>query len=304
MKTISTTGRRKKPGNKRLGEWIQQLVFTGPATAAFAVIVVIPFLMGMYYSLTDWNGVSEEIRYIGVGNFVTIFHDESFRSSFSFTARYTVAAVILTNLVGFLLALLLTQALKARNVLRTVFFLPNVIGGLLLGFIWQFIFINGFGAIGEATGWGFFELPWLGDAMTAFWAVVIVSVWHGAGYLMVIYISALINVPKDLNEAAAIDGAGGWQRLRHITIPLIMPAVTICLFLALSWSFKVFDVILSLTKGGPFNSTKSVALDIYLEAFQNNRYGLGTAKALVFFVIVALLTSLQVWLTKRREVQA
>jgi len=285
-------------------EWLQQILFTGPATIAFLLIVVLPFFMGMYYSLTNWNGVSDEARFIGIGNFAAIWRDAGFRSSFDFTVRFTAVSVVLTNLVGFALALLLVQALKLRNMLRTIFFLPNVIGGLLLGFIWQFIFVKGFAAIGGATGLKFFQLPWLGDATTAFWGVVIVSVWSGSGYLMIIYIAALLNVPSDLNEAASIDGATALQRLWNITVPLIMPAVTISLFLALSWSFKTFDVILSLTKGGPFNSTQSVALNIYLEAFQNNRYGLGTAKALVFFVIVAGLTSLQVWFTKRREVQA
>ncbi|MFC4775661.1 carbohydrate ABC transporter permease [Paenibacillus sp. GCM10023252] len=285
-------------------QWMQQVVFTGPATAAFAIIVLLPFVMGMYYSFTDWNGVAGTASFVGLDNFAAVWKDDGFRSSFSFTIKFTVVAVILTNLVGFLLALLLTQPLKSRNTLRTLFFMPNVIGGLLLGFIWQFIFVKGFAAIGNATNWSFFNLPWLGDEATAFWAVVIVSVWSGAGYLMIIYIAALINVPKDLTEAASIDGATPMQRLRHITVPLIMPAVTISLFLALSWSFKTFDVILSLTKGGPYNSTQSVALNIYLEAFQNNRYGLGTAKAFIFFLIVAAITTLQVWLTKRREVQA
>ncbi|CAM4355935.1 carbohydrate ABC transporter permease [Paenibacillus tarimensis] len=289
---------------KRYSEWMQQLVFTGPATVVFAIIVILPFIMGMYYSFTNWNGVSGSISFVGLDNFMALWSDQGFKSSFDFTVRFTIVAVVLTNLVGFILALLLTQGLKLRNMLRTLFFLPNVIGGLLLGFIWQFIFIKGFSAIGDLTGIPFFNLPWLGDEQTAFWGVVIVSVWNGAGYLMIIYIAALINVPKDLSEAASIDGATAWQRLRHITVPLIMPAVTICLFLALSWSFKTFDVILSLTKGGPFNSTQSVALNIYLEAFQNNRYGLGTAKALVFFVVVALITTIQVWLTKRREVHA
>ncbi|ALS26830.1 sugar ABC transporter permease [Paenibacillus cisolokensis] len=285
-------------------EWVQQIVFTGPAVLAFALIVALPFFMGMYYSFTNWNGVSDTASFVGFDNFVTVWQDQGFRDSFAFTVRFTVVAVVLTNLVGFVLALLLSAPLKSRNVLRTLFFMPNVIGGLLLGFIWQFIFVRGFASIGKATGLSFFQLPWLGDEPTAFWAVVIVSVWHGAGYLMVIYIASLINVPKDLNEAAAIDGATAWQRLRHITVPLIMPAVTISLFLALSWSFKTFDVILSLTKGGPYNSTQSVALNIYLEAFQNNRYGLGTAKAFIFFIVVALISTLQVWLTKRREVQA
>lgn len=285
-------------------QWVQQIVFTGPATLAFGLIVVIPFLLGMYYSFTDWNGVADTAKFVGLDNFKTILHDDGFRSSFMFTFRFTIAAVILANLTGFVLALLLTQPVKTRNLLRTIFFMPNVIGGLLLGFIWQFIFVKGFAAIGEWTGISFFNLPWLGDEPTAFWGVVIVTVWSASGYLMVIYISALINVPRELIEAASIDGATAFQRLRYITVPLIMPAVTISLFLSLSWSFKAFDVIISLTKGGPYNSTQSVALNIYLEAFQNNRYGLGTAKALIFFLIVAALTTLQVWITKRREVEA
>ncbi len=284
--------------------WLLQALFVGPALLVFAIIVVLPFALGLYYSLTDWNGVSEKVLWIGLGNFRELASDEGFWDSFGFTARFTLVAVVLTNGVGFLLALILTRYLKLRNILRTIFFLPNVIGGLLLGFIWQFIFVKGFAAMGNWTGLPFFELPWLGDATTGFWAVVIVSVWTGSGYLMIIYIASLMNVPADLHEAASIDGANSRQRLFKITIPMIMPAVTIGLFLALSWSFKTFDVILSLTKGGPYNSTQSVALNIYTEAFQNNRLGLGTAKAIVFFVVVALITMAQVWLTKRQEVEA
>lgn len=182
--------------------------------------------------------------------------------------------------------------------------MPNVIGGLLLGFIWQFIFVKGFSALGSATGWHFFNLPWLGDETTAFWGIVIVFVWQTAGYLMVIYISSINNIPKDILEAAEIDGASKLQILKSVIVPLVMPAVTVCLFLAISWSFKMFDLNLSLTKGGPFRSTESVALNIYNEAFQNNRYGLGTAKAIIFFVVVAIITSLQVKITKSKEVES
>lgn len=290
--------------NKRMAETALQLVFVGPALLFFCLIVLVPFLMSFYYSLTDWNGVTSRVVWTGLDNFRQIlWHDDVFRTSFWFTARYTLAAVVLTNIVGFVLALLLTQPLKTRNLLRTVFFLPNVIAGLLLGFIWSFIFVRGFAAVGKWTGIGFFELPWLGTASTAFWGMVIVSVWQMSGYLMVIYIASLLNMPRELIEAARIDGAGRFQMLKSIIIPLVMPAVTVCLFLAISWSFKVFDLNLSLTKGGPFGSTESVALNVYKEAFQNNRYGLGTAKAFIFFVIVAVLTTLQVYYTKRKEVE-
>jgi raffinose/stachyose/melibiose transport system permease protein len=290
---------------KRLSEAAQQLVFVGPAMLVFGIVVLAPFFMSFYYSLTQWNGVTSEVKWVGLDNFAYILtSDEGFRTSFWFTTRYTVAAVLGSNLLGFALALVLTLPLKSRNVLRTVFFLPNIIAGLLLGFIWQFIFVKGFAAIGQWTGLAFFNLPWLGTASTAFWGMVIVSVWQMAGYLMVIYIAAIINVPKDLLEAAKIDGANRFHMLKSVIVPLVMPAFTVCLFLAISWSFKVFDLNLSLTKGGPFGSTESVALNIYDEAFQNNRYGLGTAKALVFFVIVAAVTSLQVYFTKRKEVES
>lgn len=288
----------------RLSDWMLQTVFVGPALVFFSIIVIVPFLMSIYYSFTEWNGVTSTIKWIGLDNFKKIIvDDKDFHSSFWFTAKFTITNVLLANLVGFSLALLLTQALKTRNILRTVFFMPNVIGGLLLGFIWQFIFVKGFATIGEATNIGFFQLPWLGDAPTAFWGLVIVSVWQTAGYLMVIYIAALANVPKDIVEAAYIDGASRWQTLRQITIPLIMPAVTVCLFLTISWAFKMYDLNVSLTKGGPFNSTQSVALNIYDEAFRNNRYGLGTAKAFIFFIVVALITMVQVWMTKKKEVE-
>ncbi|WP_166242045.1 carbohydrate ABC transporter permease [Paenibacillus turpanensis] len=292
-------------GTKKSSEWLQQIVFVGPALIFFTIIVVLPFVLGMYYSFTSWNGVSDEITWVGLANFKDVLtNDDQFRNSFWFTVRFTFTAVILTNLVGFLLALLLTRNLKTRNTLRTVFFLPNVIGGLLLGFIWQFIFVKGFQSIGAVTGIPFFTMPWLGTEETAFWGIVIVEVWKGAGYLMVIYISGLINVPRELIEAADIDGASWFQVLRNIIVPLIMPAVTVCLFLAISWSFKSFDVIIALTKGGPFNSTEAVAINIYNEAFTRNRYGAGTAKAFIFFIIVAAITALQVRLTKSREVEA
>lgn len=292
-------------GKKRWSELTQQIVFVGPTFLFFFIIVGIPFLMSLYYSLTEWNGVTTTVSWVGLENFKHILlHDDGFRTSFWFTAKYSIVTVFLANAVGFCLALLLTQRLKTRNILRTVFFLPNVIAGLLLGFIWSFIFVRGFAAVGELTGIGFFELPWLGTANTAFWGIVIVSIWQMAGYLMVIYIAGILNMPRELLEAAKIDGANAFQLLRKITIPLIMPAFTVCFFLTISWTFKVFDLNLSLTKGGPFGSTESVALNIYKEAFQNNRYGLGTAKALIFFVIVAIVTTLQVVYTKRKEVES
>ncbi|MBU8586000.1 sugar ABC transporter permease [Priestia megaterium] len=302
LKREPSINTKKRKNLKNVGLFA---LFVGPALLAFCVIVLIPFFTGIYYSFTDWNGVNGTINWVGLDNFKYLFtEDKQFQQSFWITTKYTVVAIILTNVVGFVLAILVTQMLKTRNILRTVFFMPNLIGGLLLGFVWQFIFVKGFASIGQITGISLFELPWLGDAKTAFWGIVIVSVWQGAGYIMLIYTAALQNVPQELIEAAKIDGASRWQILRHITIPMVAPAVTVCLFLTISWSFKVFDVNLSLTNGGPFKSTEMLALNIYTEAFVNNRYGLGEAKALIFFIVVAAITIIQVTYTKRKEVES
>ncbi|MEH7254016.1 sugar ABC transporter permease [Neobacillus niacini] len=280
-------------------------LFVGPVLLAFILIVLIPFFTGIYYAFTDWNGVTGTVKWVGLDNFKYLFtEDKQFQQSFLLTTKYTIVSIILTNLIGFGLALLVAQKLRSRNILRTVFFMPNLIGGLILGFIWQFIFVKGFASIGELTGIPLFELAWLGDANTAFWGIVIVSLWQGAGYIMIIYIAALQNVPQELIEAARIDGANRFQILRHITMPLVAPAVTICLFLTTASSFKVFDANLSLTNGGPFKSTEMLALNIYTEAFVNNRYGIGEAKALIFFIVVAAITVLQVTISKKREVES
>ncbi|MGG4145203.1 sugar ABC transporter permease [Paenibacillus algorifonticola] len=285
-------------------ERMQQTVFVLPAFAAFFIVVMLPLALGVYYSFTNWNGVSGHIEWNGLSNYVAIFtKDPDFIHSFWFTIRFMLAVVVFSNVLGFLLAFILSKKLKSRNILRTVFFMPNVLGGLLLGFIWQFIFVQSFPVIGNLTGIHVFQLSWLGTEATAYWGLVIVSVWQGAGYYMVIYIAGLTNVPQDLIEAASIDGAKSLQVLRHIIFPLIMPAITVCLFLSVAWSFKSFDLNFSLTAGGPFRSSESVAMNIYTEAFKNNRFGLGTAKAVVFFLTVALVTMLQVSITKKREVE-
>jgi raffinose/stachyose/melibiose transport system permease protein len=293
---------------KRRVNWKRILTysaFVGPALIFFLVIQILPFIMGLYYSFTSWNGVSSVVEWVGIENYIQIFtNDPTFFDSFLFTTKFMFAAVVISNLIGFSLALLLNAALKTRNILRTVFFIPNVIGGLLLGFIWQFIFVKGFASVGNLTDIEFFKMPWLGDEKTAFWGIVIVFAWQISGYMMVIYIAALQGVDQSLIEAARMDGASSWTLLTKIIIPLILPAFTICFFLTISMAFKIFDLNLSLTGGGPFNSTQSVAINIYQEAFQNNRYGLGTAKSILFFIVVAIFTTIQVMMTKKKEVEA
>ncbi|MFW5696011.1 MAG: carbohydrate ABC transporter permease [Alkalispirochaeta sp.] len=281
------------------------VIFMGPGFLFFTVIVLISFFMGIFYSFTEWNGVNREPIWIGIQNYLEIFQgDDQAASSAVFTAKFTAVSVVIANILAFFLALALVQPLKSANVLRTIIFLPNVIGGIILGFVWRFIFTNSVPSVGMVTEIALFQLPWLGTPGTGFWASVIVFVWQRTGYLMVIYIAALLGIDQNLIEAAHIDGASGWSILRRIILPLTVPAITISVFLALSWTTKMFDVIFSLTGGGPFGSTETFAMNIYFEAFQYNSYGLGSAKAILFFFVVATISTIQVLATKRWEVEA
>lgn len=292
-------------GREKRRAMLLDVALIGPATLFFVAIVLVSFVFGFYYSFTQWNGAASHAVWIGFKNFIRIFTtDNQVGPSAWFTIRFTIASLVLSNAIALILALALTQPLRGAGAFRTLFFLPNVIGGIILGFIWRFILVDVFPAIGSATGLGFFNLGWLGDEFTAFWGTVIVFVWKTSGYLMVIYIASIMNVSTELIESARIEGASGPQMFSRIILPLIMPAVTVCLFLMLSWSTKLFDVIFALTHGGPFRSTEAFALNIYFEAFQNNNFGYASAKAVLFFLAVGALTLIQVTLTKRAEVEA
>ncbi|MEX2443743.1 MAG: sugar ABC transporter permease [Alkalispirochaeta sp.] len=292
--------------NQRMLQGIKDdVIFMGPGFLFFTVIVLISFFMGVFYSFTEWNGVNREPIWIGIQNYIEIFQgDDQAATSAVFTAKFTAVSVVIANTLAFFLALALVQPLKSANVLRTIIFLPNVIGGIILGFVWRFIFTNSVPSLGAVTEMALFQLPWLGTPETGFWASVIVFVWQRTGYLMVIYIAALLGIDQNLIEAAHIDGASGWSILRRVILPLTVPAITISVFLALSWTTKMFDVIFSLTRGGPFGSTETFAMNIYFEAFQYNSYGLGSAKAILFFFVVATISTIQVLATKRWEVEA
>lgn len=284
---------------KSLAFWLM----LAPVLAALFMVVIIPFLYGIYYSFTNWNGdttLTPDI--IGFENYINLFKDDSFKNALWFTFKYSIASVIIINLIGLGLALLVTSKIKSKNVLRTVFFMPNLIGGLILGFIWQFIFTKVFASIGEAIGSEWMQ-GWLSNTTTGFWGMVILSTWQMAGYIMIIYIAYLENVPEDLLEAAEIDGANSWQKFKDITFPLVAPAFTVSMFLTLSGAFKVYDQNLSLTNGGPGNSTKMVAMDIVDTAFKMNLMGSAQAKAVVFFLIVMLISLVQVYYNKKREVE-
>ncbi|MFH5185837.1 carbohydrate ABC transporter permease [Paenibacillus sp. TAB 01] len=277
--------------------------FVAPAVIFFTMVILVPFMRAIVFSFQDWNGISSDIRWAGWSNYTKMIGDTGFMKSFAFTVKYVAATTILLNITGLALALVLNLALKTRNFLRTIFFLPYVIGPVIIGFIWQFIITRLFSEVGKAAGIELLQKNWLSLPDYAFWSLVIVTIWHSAGYFMVIYLAALQGVPKDMLEAAEMDGAGRLTRFRHVVLPLIRPAMTINLFLAISNGFKGFDLNFALTKGGPFGTTESLAYHIYLDAFTKNLFTYASAKAVVFFLVLAAITLIQVAVMKRREVE-
>ena len=255
-------------------------------------------------TFTDWNGISSTHSYIGFQNYLSVFKDQTFFNSFLLTIKYVFFTVILTNAVAFLLAFILTSGVKGQNLFRSGFFTPNLIGGVLLGYIWQFIFTNVLVYIGNNFNLPIFSSSWLSNPDKAFWALVIVGVWQYSGYMMIIYISGLMNVPKDIIEAASIDGAGSIRRLINVILPMMVPSFTVCIFLSLQRTFMVYDVNLALTKGGPFKSTELISMTVYNKAFLSQDYGVGQAQAFFLFLIVATITLIQVYFSKKMEVEA
>lgn len=278
-------------------------LFTIPSIFSFFVVLLIPMLVGFYYSFTDWNGIEDSAKFVGLDNYIKILTtDTGFLSSFIFTAKFAIITVILVNIIGFALAFMVNQNFKGRNLFRSIFFMPNLIGGILLGFTWNFIFTSIFSAISKATGIQFLD-GWLSNTQTGFWGLVIVVVWQMAGYMMIIYLAQLQSIPDSLIEASHIDGAKRKDQMFKIIIPLMWPAFTIGLFLTLSNSFKLFDQNLALTNGGPNNSTEMLALNIYKTAFNVNLLGEAQAKAMIFLVVVTLITVSQLYITKKKEVE-
>ncbi|MEN0651150.1 sugar ABC transporter permease [Caldifermentibacillus hisashii] len=279
--------------NKSLKKYFP--IFALPTIVAFVISFVIPFIMGLYLSFTKFNTVTDA-EWIGLKNYITAFaNDTTFLQSLWFTVKFTVVSVITINVIALILAVLLTGTLKGTNLFRTVFFMPNLIGGIVLGYIWLSI-INSFLYN--------FDLTITYDAKYGFWGLVIMMNWQLIGYMMIIYIAGIQNVPVELIEAAKIDGASRFQILRKVTLPLVMPSATICLFLTLTNSFKLFDQNLALTNGAPGESTTMVALDIYKTFYSRMGWeGVGQAKAVIFFLIVGIIAITQVVLTRRKEVE-
>ena len=270
-------------------------LFLLPTLVAFLIAFAIPFVMGVWLSFTEFTTVTDA-SFVGLRNYIRAFTDNpDFANAFWFTVKFTVVSVISVNLLAFILALLLTRGLRGTNFFRTAFFMPNLIGGIVLGYIWQLI-ING-----VLAGMGV-DLTY--SAQYGFWGLVVLMNWQMIGYMMIIYVAGLQNIPSELHEVASIDGAGWFATLRHITLPLVMPSVTICTFLTLSNSFKMFDQNYALTGGAPGKATQMLALDIYNTFYGSvGNEGVGQAKAVLFFLLVALVALVQLRLTRSREAE-
>ena len=261
-------------------------VFTLPSIVLVCIMMYIPFILSGYYSLTEWNGISKSAKFVGLANFKTLFTSGGdFLPALGFTTKYTICFVIFSNVIALALAVMLTKKFKGANFLRGVFFIPYIMSMTIVGFVWKFIFTNGFQKLYEMTGWNFWNYSWLGDSKLVF------------------YIAGLQAVPKDVLEAAVVDGANSRQSFFKVTLPLLGPSFTTCIFMSLTNGLKVFDIILALTKGGPGTASNSVTLQIYKEAFTNNNYGLGSAESIIYFLFVLVVTQLVLKGFSRKEVE-
>ena len=269
-------------------------IFVLPTLIAFSFASIIPFVMGVYLSFCKFKTITNA-QFVGLDNYIKIFADKDFVNAFGFTLKFSVVSIVTINVFAFILALALTRKIKGTNLFRTVFFMPNLIGGIILGYIWQQM-INAVLLKYETT--------LVANPTYGFWGLIILMNWQMIGYMMIIYIAGLQNVPTDLIEAAEIDGATSLQTLFKVKIPMVMPSITICLFLTVSNSFKLFDQNLALTAGAPSKKTAMLALDIYNTFYGRSGFeGVGQAKAVLFFIVVAVIALGQLVLTRRKEVE-
>ena len=275
----------------------QYLMFAGPGTVLFLGVVIVPFLYGLYLTLTSWDGVSSVKPFVGFANFAAAFADTDYWAAMGRTIIYSVFAVILINIVAFALAYLVTTGVKGQNFFRAGFFVPNLIGGIVLGYVWKFVFNRAFVALFNSTSL-------LSTTNGAMFCLILVSVWQYAGYMMLIYVAGFMSVSEDVREAAMIDGCTSSQAMWHVTIPLMRSSFVQCIFLSITRCFVVYDVNLSLTKGEPFNSSVMAAMHVYNQAFTYKNYGLGQAEALILFLVCAIVGVTQVMVGKKGEVEA
>ena len=291
---------------------LTEILFLLPTLIAFLMVIIIPFIFGIYYSFTDWQGTGAASKMVGFENYAAIFQDAGFLHSFLVTLLFTVLNIITVNVVAFVISLLVTSEIRGRNIYRAGFFVPNLIGGIVLGLVWQFIFSNILPSIGQSLGWAALSKSLLTNKDTVMGTMVTVNTWQYAGYIMLIYVASIQGISKSVLEAAEVDGATYWTRVTRIQIPLMANAFTISLFLTLTNSFKMYDVNVALTNGGPttvfmmkpVQASELLALNIYQTAFKYNNMALGQAKAVIFFVVLTIFSIIQVSYNKSKEVEA
>lgn len=289
---------------KRKGkDFCKFILFAGPALLFFTAVIGVAFISGLQLSFTDWNGLSDGYAYVGFENYIGAFHDQEFIASLIKTFEYVILIVFITNVLAFFIAYGLTRGIRAQGVYRVGFFTPNLIGGVVLGLIWRFVFSTALPRIGSILHISSLEHNLLSQPDAAFSSLVIVAVWQLAGYLMLIYMAGIVGLPLEVLEAARLDGATGLRELRYIILPLIMPSITICGFMSIKNAFMTYDVNMALTNGGPYGQTKLVAMQVYERAFVSQKYGIGQAEAIILFAIVAAITIIQVSISKRKEIE-
>jgi len=294
----------KKAIRRRRNDVGAFFVFMSPSLFAFICVLIIPMLYGFYLTFTDYRPIADTYSFVGLSNYKAVFTDKEFIGQFMKTLGYVFFSTIFSNAVAFMLAYILTSGLRAQNFLRAGFFTPNLIGGIILGYIWKFIFANVVTNIGKRLNYGPLMTSFLTHPDRAILAMIIVTVWQYAGYFMMIYIAGFVGIPRDVIEAAEIDGATGIKKLFRVTIPLMVPSFIICFFISISRGFMAYDLNLALTDGDPYGSTRLASMHIYQKAFQANQYAAGQAEAIILFIVVAVVSVTQVMLTKRFEVES
>ena len=281
----------------------QILMFAGPGTILFFCVVIVPFIYGLYLTFTSWDGVSANKPFVGFANYAAAFSDSAYWIALGRTAIYSIFAVVFINVLAFALAYLVTSGVKGQNFFRAGFFVPNLIGGIVLGYVWKCVFNRAYVAIASAITGAPATSP-LATTGGAMFCLIFVSVWQYAGYMMLIYVAGFMSVSDSLKEAAMIDGCTPSQAMRNVTIPLMRSSFVQCIFLSITRCFVVYDVNLSLTKGEPFNTSVMAAMHVYNTAFTYKNYGMGQAEALILFIVCAIVGVTQVMIGKKGEVEA
>ena len=277
-----------------------------PAFVLYTFTLVIPLLGGTFpNALTNWNLMKGTKQFVGLDNYIRLLQDKNFQQAIVFTLILGIVTIIFTNLLAFITAFFLSEKIFGGSISRAMFFLPNIISGVMVSYVWYFIFTRAIPDVGKMLSNHFLSnISWFGTPGFAFAATTIVSVWQGTGFLMILYIAGLQTIPKDVLEAAKLDGCVGIKKIAYIELPLLMTTVTVNLFVSIANSFKAFDIPFALTGGGPGGSTQTIALDIYNDAFGSFRYGYASAKSVILFLMVAAVTLVQLWITRKKEVQA